>query len=114
MTFLWATRGRTWGYRFLRDAGLGDPLPTYELAFADMGDSESGVGASHGTVALRFPDPEGRSDESGRPIVHEFVLFPPLSDGINTVEEGRAAIWPLVADEYATWWAATAPRQPLD
>ena len=36
MTLIWATRGRTWGFRFLRDGGLEDPLDTYEEAFAGI------------------------------------------------------------------------------
>lgn len=104
MTFLWTTRGRRWGYRFLRDGGLADPLPTFEDAFANMNDAENGWCEHNGAVALRFEDPEGRRDESGRPILHEFVLLPPVSDGIGSLEDGIAAIWPLVADEYARTW----------
>ena len=33
---IWATRGRTWGFRFLLDAGLSDPLADYERAFGDL------------------------------------------------------------------------------
>src|SRR5690606_6305373 len=31
---VWATRGRSWGFRFLLNGGLSDPLPTYERIFA--------------------------------------------------------------------------------
>ena len=34
MSLIWATRGRTWGFRFLRDGGFPDPLPVYDLAFS--------------------------------------------------------------------------------
>ena len=51
MSLIWATRGRTWGFRFLRDGGFEDPLPVYDSAFAGI---ESGPSAIHrvgGTVA---------------------------------------------------------------
>ena len=32
---IWATRGRSWGFRFLLNAGLPDPLADYERSFAD-------------------------------------------------------------------------------
>ena len=35
--FIWATRGRTWGFRFLRTGGLQDPLGTYEAIFSKIG-----------------------------------------------------------------------------
>ena len=35
---IWATRGRTWGFRFLLDGGQADPLTTYERAFARLPD----------------------------------------------------------------------------
>ncbi len=34
MNLIWATRGRSWGFRFLLDGGYSDPLPVYEKAFA--------------------------------------------------------------------------------
>lgn len=86
MRFIWATRGREWGFTFLKDGGFPDPLPIYEAAFANTDPRLS---------TLRFTDPEGHTDRAGRPIEHDFVFLdepnPP------TVEE----IWALVADEYA-------------
>ena len=40
-------------------------------------------------VALRFPDPAGRRDASGRTIPHDFVLFGDWAEGIESVDEGR-------------------------
>ncbi len=34
--FIWATRGRTWGFRFLRKGGYEDPLGVYEDAFSKV------------------------------------------------------------------------------
>jgi hypothetical protein len=103
--FIWATRGRTWGFRFLRDGGFADPLPHYDVAFAHM--SGAGASACHrigSMVAVRFPDPNGRTDSAGRVIPHDFVVFPPLCDRIETVDDALAEIWPLVAKEYEAIW----------
>ena len=48
MRFIWATRGRDWGFKFLRDGGFSDPLPIYEAAFEGTDPSLS---------TLRFDDP---------------------------------------------------------
>lgn len=36
---IWATRGRSWGFRFMLDGGLSDPLPDCERAFGDVKDA---------------------------------------------------------------------------
>lgn len=125
---IWATRGRTWGFRFIRDGGFPDPLVAYEAAFSGVGDEPkawrrvnetvalSFPGVAR-TVALRFPDPENRQDAAGRVIPHEFVVFPPVADGINSFEDGRELVWRLVAYEFARIWklpqAALGSRWPL-
>lgn len=86
MRFIWATRGHDWGFTFINDGGLADPLPTYEAAFS---------GADPTLTALRLPDPEGRTDRAGRRIEHDFVLFDPE----DATDPG--AIWQQVAEEYA-------------
>ena len=65
---IWATRGRTWGFRFLLSVGLSDPLPDYERAFGDLRDAPTAWLRQDGQVALRFPDPLGRQDSAGRVI----------------------------------------------
>lgn len=103
---IWATRGRSWGFRFLLDGGLPDPLPEYERHFASSVDAaEIWLRAAAG-VALRFPDPLGRRDSAGRVIPHEFVVMGDLADGIHSVESGLDTIWPLVAGTYARIWEA--------
>ncbi|WP_156759165.1 hypothetical protein [Microbacterium karelineae] len=103
MNLIWATRGRRWGFRFLRDGGHADPLPVYERAFADAGDDEAVCVRAGDAIALRFPDPEGRRDDAGRVIPHEFVILDPPGD-IATVAEGIRVVWPLVSDVYARVW----------
>ena len=111
---IWATGGRFWGFRFLLKGGLPDPLPTYERGFAGDNDKPATWRRAAGTVALRFPDPLGRRDASGRVIPHEFVVFGELADGIESVEDGRTHIWPLVAEAYARVWDAERPPSAAD
>jgi len=109
MTIIWATRGRSWGFKFLRDGGLRDPLPTYDLAFAGT-EGDQAVCQRVGThVALRFPDPLERQDQSGRIIPHDIVLLPPMADDVHSVEDGRRLVWPLLADAFAVVWDQQQP-----
>ena len=109
MTFIWATRGRTWGFRFLRDAGFPDPLPEYTRVFSQISDESVVYRRTGPTVALRWPDPIGRCDRSGRVIPHEFVVYRPSADDIHSVEDGQRLIWPLVAEEYSGVWDLPEP-----
>lgn len=86
MRFIWATRGKDWGFKFLRDGGFSDPLPIYEAAFEGTDPSLS---------TLRFDDPKGRTDRAGRVIEHDFVFLD--APAAHFQEE----VWPLVAEEYA-------------
>jgi hypothetical protein len=112
--FIWATRGRFWGFRFLLRGGLSDPLLAYERSFAGLDDKPATWRRAAGTVALRFPDPMGRRDASGRVIPHEFVVFGKLADEIESVEDGLTHIWPLVAEAYARVWNAERPPSASD
>lgn len=109
MSLVWATRGRDWGFRFLLDGGLADPLPLYETAFAGIGEEPEAWRRDRKTVALRLPDPLGRRDAAGRIIPHEFVATGPSADGIHSAEDGRRLIWPLVAERYAEIWELPQP-----
>lgn len=108
--FIWATRGRTWGYRFLRRGGLEDPLSAYEALFADLQDQTEGCRRMAHDVALRFPDPSGRQDAAGRVISHDFVLIGSWADEVNTVEDGRKLVWGLVSDEFDAIWDNEPPH----
>lgn len=107
---IWATRGRSWGFRFLLKAGLPDPLPEYEHAFQDFEDGPNVWRRRAGKVALRLADPLGRKDASGRDIPHDFVITGYLVDAVRSTEDGMREVWPLVASAYAgVWDAADAP-----
>lgn len=111
---IWATRGRSWGFRFLLDAGLHDPLPEYERAFANLGDEPTTRHHAPGIAALRFPDPLRRKDTAGRVIPHEFVLFGDMADRIESIEDGQKRVWPLVAETYARIWDSERPPSPAE
>lgn len=121
-TLVWVTRGRTWGFRFLLNGGFLDPLPVYDAVFSGADDAPEvwrrlartvalrfpdRLGRQHRVaeaVALRFPDPDRRQDAAGRVITHDFVLFPPLADRINSVEDGLRLVWPQVRERYEEVW----------
>jgi hypothetical protein len=109
VSFIWATRGRSWGFRFLRTAGISDPLLDYEAAFAGIEDAPQAWRRDANRVALRFPDPLGRQDRAGRVISHQFVVFEPLADEVHSVEDGLREVWPLVASRFAQVWDKPDP-----
>lgn len=111
---IWATRGRSWGFRFLLDAGFEDPLAEYERAFAGVSEAPTAFAFTDGQVALRFPDPDGRRDAAGRTIPHEFVVFGEFASGIDSVDAGVDQVWPLVRDAFARTWKLAAAPQPGD
>jgi len=101
---IWATRGRLWGFRFLLNAGLTDPLPAYERAFEGLVDAPTVWHRVGQEVALRLLDPQGRRDSAGRVIPHEFVILGGLADSVGSVDDGMHQIWPLVEHAYASVW----------
>ncbi|MEU0092680.1 hypothetical protein [Kribbella sp. NPDC006257] len=113
-SLIWATRGRSWGFRFLLSGGQADPLLDYERSFADLEDEPTTWRRAAGKVALRFPDPLGRKDAAGRVIPHEFVVSGDLAAEIETVEDGLQQIWPLVAGAYARVWDAEGSPSVAD
>ena len=113
-SLIWATRGRSWGFRFLFSGGRSDPLLEYERSFADLEVEPKTWRRAGGKVALRFPDPLGRKDAAGRVIPHEFVVFGALADEIDSVEDGLQQVWPLVAGAYARVWDAEGPPSLAD
>lgn len=110
---IWATRGRTWGFRFLLDAGLEDPLLDYERAFGSLRDEPDMWRRNDGNVAVRISDPLGRRDSAGRVIPHEFVVFGDLANSVETVEDCLREVWPLVAEVYASVWDASDPPESI-
>ncbi|MFW6775208.1 hypothetical protein ACOACO_13060 [Nocardioides sp. CPCC 205120] len=111
---IWATRGRSWVFRFLLDAGLHDPLPLYERAFGALRDQPEAWRREGSDVALRFPDPQGRTDTAGRIIPHEFVVIGALAPRIESIQDGQDQVWPLVSEAYAAIWDSPSPPPTLE
>lgn len=110
MSYIWATRGQAWGFRFMNDGGFADPLPAYEAAFVSVGPGAHAFARCADHVALRFPDPEHRRDSSGRIIPHEFVVFSPLAEQLESAHEARRIMWSRVSATFdEVWCADTAP-----
>lgn len=111
MRFIWASRGEQWGFRFLIDGGMSDPLAVYEAAFSAVGDDHEVLKRSKDFVALRFDDPLNRRDHAGRVIPHDFVLFinPKL---VSSVGEARQMVWPEVSERFASIWTSREPPRP--
>lgn len=109
MSLIWATRGRTWGFRFVRNAGVSDPLHAYESAFSGTEDDPEVCRRRGDTVAIRLRDPEGRKDQSGRVILHEIVVEGDPAEGVNSVQDGLEKVWPVVAGEYEQIYDSPVP-----
>jgi hypothetical protein len=106
---IWATRGRSWGFRFLLDGGFRDPLLPYDHGFSGLEGLSEGWRRVGTNVALRIQDPEERRDLSGRLILHEFVVPAPLSNQVTSVEDGLILIWPLVSGIFERVWDGPNP-----
>lgn len=111
MTFIWATRGRSWGFRFLLDAGLEDPRTEYLRRFAVVENVMPAYRRDGDVVAARFPDPLGRRDSAGRIIPHEFVVFSPTSNAISSVEDAMRELWPEVEGTFERIWDGPDPSK---
>jgi hypothetical protein len=57
MTGARATRGRTYGFRFLLHSEFKDRLPVYDKVFSGIEDGPEAWHRVEDKVALRFPDP---------------------------------------------------------
>ncbi|MBU21277.1 MAG: hypothetical protein CMH37_14385 [Microbacterium sp.] len=111
MTFIWATRGRTWGFRFLSDAGLDDPRAEYLRRFAGVENVMPAFRRDGDVVVACFPDPLDRRDSAGRVIPHEFVVFSPASDSISSAQDAMRELWPVVQETFDRVWDAPGPPE---
>lgn len=109
-SFIWATRGRRWGFRFLRDGGFADPLPIYEAAFAGVAEQREVAKRVGDAIVLRFPDPKGRQDHARRVISHDFVIRATDTGELPSIEDAARVVWESVSAEYDRLWdAAPSP-----
>lgn len=106
---MWATRGRSWGFRFLLDGGQPKPLSIYESVFVGAEGEFEFYRRCGRRVALRFLDPLERADAAGRVIPHDFVISGSAADSITSIGDGLREIWPIVAHVYAGVWDRDKP-----
>lgn len=104
MKMIWATRGRNWGFRFLRNGGFSDPLPEYDKAFGGHSAELQLWLPRADSLTLRFPDPLERKDAAGRTIAHDFVVFNPAAGLMESFESAQQNVWADVAQEYSAVW----------
>jgi len=112
LRYIWATRGRDWGFRFLRNGGLQDPLSTYERAISPLGEERNAFQQTDEFIVVRFDDPDRRSDAAGRLIPHEFVLFHQAADSQPSFDDVRRLAWNEVSEYYNSIWML--PSSALD
>lgn len=110
MKFIWATRGKNWGFRFLLDGGFADPLEIYEYAFEGNENQPTVYQDRQGLTAVRLGDPEGRLDRAGRVIQHDFVFRTEDATEINNLEGARAKLWPGISEKYSRIWEVESPK----
>lgn len=106
-SILHSTRGRNKGFTFLKTGGTPTPLAEYDAAGFSVGSSGDyfrRYGNANEKVASRFADPNGRKDRAGRPIFHEVIVPPSMSNDINSVKDVVDKIWPMVKDDYDAFY----------
>ncbi|UGL63237.1 membrane protein [Arthrobacter phage Tokki] len=96
-----ATRSKHKGFSIYESGGLSEPLNEYTKAFgsnSDGGEIFKRYGDSNEKVAVRFYDPEGRKDRSGRVIPHEVILPAPLAKDVTDLSGAISKVWPMIKD----------------
>ena len=109
MSIIWLTRGKAWDYRFIHSGGYSDPLPTFEGVLSHGIESGETLTRHGSHLGLVFLDPLERRDQSGRPILHGFVIEGELAEKISSLQDGIREVWPLVAEEYERIWELPKP-----
>lgn len=98
------SRGRNRGFIAVQRGGLKDPVSEFFRAGFDgntfQPDELRRFGKNNEKIAVEFLDPSGRRDFSGRPIPHSVIIPKGLSDGIETMDDVKTKIWPLLKDVY--------------
>jgi hypothetical protein len=105
-----ASRGHSKGFTFIKKGGLDDPLHVYEQAFGNESRNSEMFRHFDGKIAVRFLDPEGRRDFSGRPIPHEMIIPRSMTEGIHSLDDVRAKIWPQLKDSYSDFYDASVRK----
>lgn len=98
-------RGKNRGLRFLKGGGV-SPNATFKMF------DEAGLNSDYAQpfrkigkpgaqkIAAIIPDPDGRKDFAGRPILHSILIPNSMSEGISNLDDVSTKIWPLLKDSY--------------
>lgn len=101
------SRGKNRGFTFLAEGGTKTYLAAYDKFNLS---SESGkeflIRAKDGSgeLGVRIQDPLGRRDFAGRSIPHDIVIPASMAEGINSVDDVKSKIWPLLKDTYSAFY----------
>lgn len=104
MKFIWATRGKFWGFRLIKWPEGVDPFSEYENMFNQVGPNDELFFDSGDAAGVRVFDPLARCDQFGRLILHEFVIYEPDQFGVRSLETFWNIVWPEVSREYDAMW----------
>ena len=110
-TLLWSTRGRDWGFRMLLYPQMPceDWLVSYQSMFKQSssdeaqfrrGQVELGQGRNVPYVAVKFTDPQSRTDRAGRLIPHEIAVIGEESKNFKDFNSVKEAVWKILSDTY--------------
>jgi hypothetical protein len=108
-----SSRAKYAGHSFINSGGVKDPLIAYSKSPLQDGLNNDGFkkyGDGLNLVAARFLDPEGRTDRAGRAIGHELIFPNNLVPGVNSIQDVKEKVWPLVKNQYDAYYNADLSR----
>ena len=108
MNLVWATRGRSWGFRFLLDGDTG-PAPVYERP-SQAPRRVDFVRRVNAHVAPRFLIPG--ADANGRSAHPQTGRTPLLADD-GRPSRMSAFVWLLLSDTFARVWNCRATAMDI-
>jgi hypothetical protein len=98
------TRGKYTGQTFLKKGDTPNFFTHWENAFInEVGNPNAGSAfqrLTNGSIAAAFKDPEDRFDFSGRPISHQVIIPRSMASDIESIDDVKTKIWPLLKDSY--------------
>ena len=98
------TRGKNKGFTFLKKGGVPTFLEEYETMFG-VDSSESNIFKRQGgKIGASFLDPDGKKDFAGRVIPHQIIIPKSMTQGINSLDDVKSKIWPLLKDQYESYY----------
>lgn len=100
-------RGKHIGFRILDSGGVQEPIGLLSAMGLTSGPGVEGrtlnpgeMQKLAGKVAAYLPDPEGRRDAAGRPLSHTIVVPRGMADQIQSMDDVKTKVWPLLKPIY--------------